>query len=196
MSAPLFISALFAVLSTPSPTPSSPGAAPSPGATPAPVEIHDIAGPVSIPIPTWMLAAAGVAALILLGLLVWGVVTLIRRPPSRPLESATAIALRRLKQLRTEVDQIAPYDFSVAVSDVLRTFISNAKFQLPATRLTSPEFLATIANSPSFTESDRSQLSQFLEKCDMIKFARMDATSADNIELVESALAFVQGGQA
>ena len=65
-----------------------------------------------------------------------------------------------------------------------------------ATRLTSPEFLATIANSASFTESDRAMLSRFLEKCDMIKFARMDATSADNTELVESALAFVQGGQA
>ena len=196
MSALLFASPLFAVISTPSPTPSSPGAASSPMATPAPVEIHDIAGPVSIPIPTWMLAAAGVAALLLFGLLVWGVVAWIRRPPSQPPESATAIALRRLKQLRTEVDKIAHYDFSVAVSDVLRTFISNAKFQLPATKLTSPEFLATIAESPSFKESDRALLSQFLEKCDMIKFARMDATNADNIELVESALAFAQGGPA
>jgi hypothetical protein len=46
-----------------------------------------------------------------------------------------------------------------------------------------------------FSESDRSLLGHFLEKCDMIKFARMQATSADNSELVESALAFVQGGR-
>lgn len=165
-------------------------------ASPAPVEIHDIAGPVSIPYPTWMIVAAGAVALIVFGLIVWGLVAWFRRPVSEPTQSATAIALQHLERLRVQVDKIAPYDFSVAVSDVLRTFISNAKFQLPATKLTSPEFLATIANSASFTESDRALLSRFLEKCDMIKFARMDATSADNTELVESALAFVQGGQA
>jgi len=196
MSALLFVSPLLAVISTPSPVPSSPDVAPSPMATPAPVEIHDIAGPVSIPIPTWILVAAGAAALIVLGLMVWGIIAWLRRPPSQPLQSATAIALQHLERLRAQADKIAPYDFSVAVSDVLRTFISNAKFRLPATKLTSPEFLATISSSNAFTESDRSLLSHFLEKCDMIKFARMDATSADNTELVESALAFVQGGQA
>ena len=46
-----------------------------------------------------------------------------------------------------------------------------------------------------FSEADRSLLGHFLEKCDMIKFARMQATGADNAELVESALAqFVQEG--
>ena len=40
------------------------------------------------------------------------------------------------------------------------------------------------------------KLGHFLEKCDMIKFARMEATRDDNSELVESALAFVQGGKA
>lgn len=195
MSALLFAAPFFAVLSTPAPSSPVPGGAPSPTATPTPVEIHDIAGPVSIPIPTWMLVAAGVAGLILLGLIVWGIVALVRRKPTQPPPTPAAVALQNLEWLRTQVDKIAPYDFSVAVSDVLRTFISNAKFQLPATKLTSPEFLATISNSASFTESDRSLLSHFLEKCDMIKFARMDATSADNTELVESALAFVKGGQ-
>ena len=76
------------------------------------------------------------------------------------------------------------------------SFIGNAKFRLPATKQTSPEFLAAISGSPMFTESDRTLLGHFLEKCDLIKFARLQATSADNSELVESALAFVQGGHA
>jgi hypothetical protein len=196
MSALPFFSPLFAVISTPAPTSPAPAAASAPLATPAPVEIHDIAGPVTIPYPTWMLVAAGVAALIVLGLIVWGIIAWARRKPAQPPPSPTAVALHHLQWLRTQVDKIAPYDFSVAVSDVLRTFISNAKFQLPATKLTSPEFLATISGSNLFAESDRTLLSRFLEKCDMIKFARMDATSADNTELVENALAFVQGGQA
>ena len=53
-----------------------------------------------------------------------------------------------------------------------------------------------ISGSPLFSTNDRTLLSRFLEKCDMIKFARVEATSADNTELVESALAFVRGGQA
>jgi hypothetical protein len=46
-----------------------------------------------------------------------------------------------------------------------------------------------------FTAGDRTLLGHFLEKCDLIKFARVQATSADNSDLVESALAFVQGGR-
>ena len=88
-----------------------------------------------------------------------------------------------------------PYAFSIEVSDVLRTFIGKAKFRLPATNQTSPEFLAAIARSPLFSAQDRTLLGRFAEKCDMIKFARIQATSEDNVELVTSALEFVQGGQ-
>ena len=79
---------------------------------------------------------------------------------------------------------------------MLRTFISNAKFRLPATKQTSPEFLAAISASPNFTDADRSLLAGFLEHCDMIKFARIDATADDSAKLLESAFAFVQGGRA
>jgi len=196
MSAALLFSPIFAVLSTPPPT-AGIGPAAAPDATPPPVQIHDIAPPIDVfPYPPWMVATAMAIAVILFGLLIWFIVSLIRHRPPPPQPSASAIALRELEKLRARVGEIEPYAFSVAVSDILRTFISNAKFRLPATRQTSPEFLAAISGSKLFNESDRSLLGHFLEKCDMIKFARMDATSADNSELVESALAFVQGGQA
>lgn len=196
MSAALLLSPIFAVLSTPPPTSGS-GPAAAPAATPAPVEIRDIAPPIDVfPYPPWMVATAIAIAVILLGLVIWFIVSLIRRRPSPLPPSATEIALRELEKLRSKAGESEPYGFSVAVSDVLRTFISNAKFSLPATRQTSPEFLAAISGSKLFSESDRTLLGHFLEKCDMIKFARVDATSADNTELVESALAFVQGGRA
>jgi hypothetical protein len=166
-------------------------------ATPAPPEIHDIAPPIDVfPYPPWMVATAIALAAVLLGLIVWFIVSWIRRRPAAPPPTPTAVALRELEKLRARVKEIEPYGFSFAVSDVLRTFISTAKFRLPATRQTSPEFLAAIADSQLFTEGDRSLLGHFLEKCDMIKFARMEATHEDNSELVESALAFVQGGRA
>ena len=133
---------------------------------------------------------------LLLALIIWLLVKWFRRRPGPPPLSAAAIALRELEKLRAAAGETEPYEFSVAVSDVLRTFIDNAKFRLPAMRLTSPEFLAAISGSELFSEADRSLLGHFLGKCDMIKFARMHATSADNSELVDSALAFVKGGQA
>ncbi len=189
MSAALFVPTALAALQSAAASPS-----PSPAATPLPVEIRDIAPPVDVfPYPPWMVATAIALAGLLLGLIVWLVVSWIRRRPAPPPPTPTTIALRELEKLRARVSEIEPYGFSVAVSDILRTFISNAKFRLPATRQTSPEFLAAIARSALFTEGDRSLLGHFLEKCDMIKFARMAATQEDNSELVESALAFVQG---
>jgi hypothetical protein len=171
-------------------------ASPAPVGTPTPVEIPDIAPPVDVfPYPPWMVAVAAVVAAILVGLAIWFLVSWLRNRPGPPPLSATAVALRDLEELRERVNDIEPYAFSIRVSDVLRTFISHAKFHLPATHQTSPEFLAAISGSELFSDKDRELLGRFLEKCDMIKFARVQATSADNAELVESALAFVQGGR-
>ena len=183
------IATLLAVIPTPAPS-SAPDA-------PAPVEIKDIAPPVDVfPYPLWMVIVAGVLALFLLAGLVWFVVALIKNRPAPAPLSATAIAMRELERLRARLKELAPYQFTIAVSDVLRAFISNAKFRLPATNQTSPEFLAAISNSPNFSDADRSLLAGFLEHCDMIKFARIDATADDSAKLLESAIAFVQGGRA
>jgi len=191
MSAASFVTWSLAALSV---QPDSAGPTAAPSATPPP--IHDIAPPVDVfPYPPWMVATAIACAVVILGLLIWLLVAWLRRRPAPPPPSAATVALQALEKLRAKAGEMEPYAFSVAVSDVLRTFIGNAKFRLPATKLTSPEFLAAISGSPMFSEDDRSLLGQFLEKCDMIKFARMQATSVDNTELVTSALAFVQGGR-
>src|SRR4029434_7896500 len=102
------------------------------------------------------------------------------------------IAMRELDLLRPQVQTLDPYEFSVKVSDVLRTFIE-AQYGLRATHQTSPEFLASLAESKEFSEGDRDLLAQFLERCDLIKFARVDASSTDSAILHERAVAFVQG---
>jgi hypothetical protein len=169
---------------------------PAPADAPEPLVIRDIVPPVDVfPYPPWMVAVAAALALAILGVLVWLLVSWIRSRPGPPPLSARTIALGELEKLRARVSELEPFAFSVAVSDVLRTFISNAKFRLPATRQTSPEFLAAISDSKLFSENDRALLARFLEKCDMIKFARVPATSDDNVDLVESALTFVRGGQ-
>lgn len=174
-------------LQTPPPQP--------PQATPALPEIRDIAPPVDVfPWPPWMVAiAVGFLAIVLIAI-VWLIVRAIRRrtvPPPSP----RTLALRELEALRAEVSLLDPYAFSVRVSDVLRGFIGE-QFGIRAKEQTSPEFLASIAGAPQFADDDRALLAQFLEKCDLIKFAHIDATSEDSAALLASAMAFVQGGRA
>ena len=88
--------------------------------------------------------------------------------------------------------QQPPYEFSIAVSDVLRTYIG-AQYRLHAREQTSPEFLGAISRSAKFSENEKALLTGFLERSDLIKFARIDATSEDSAELLRNAVAFVEG---
>jgi hypothetical protein len=53
--------------------------------------------------------------------------------------------------------------------------------------------LNALRNSASFSEEEKSLLADFLNRCDLIKFARYDATRADSQLLLEEALRFVKG---
>ena len=90
---------------------------------------------------------------------------------------------------------LEPYAFSFAVSDVLRAYIGG-QFGLHAREQTSVEFLSEISRTGRFSDDDRSLLAKFLVHCDMIKFARIDATSADSAQLLDGAVVFVRGGRA
>ena len=156
-------------------------------------EIRDIAPPVDIfPYPTWMIVVAAILALAVLAGILALIAKKMRDKPKPPPPTAREIALRELETLRPQVERLAPYDFSIAVSDVLRGFIGR-HFHLLAREQTSTEFLSAIARSVKFSENEKSLLAGFLERCDLIKFARIDATSADSGQLLESAIQFAQG---
>jgi Domain of unknown function (DUF4381) len=161
-----------------------------------PVEIRDIAPPIDVfPYPLWMVIVAGCIAAAVLGAIIWWFVRWMRRRPAPPPPTPRQIALRALEALRAQVREMEPYAFSIAVSDVLRTYVS-AAYGLHAGRQTSPEFLAVISGHAKFSDADRSLLASFLERCDLIKFAHVDADAGDSGTLLERALAFAQGGVA
>ncbi len=142
-----------------------------------------------------MVALVALGAFILLTVIIWLIVRAIRnRPKTFPLTPRQK-AMRDLEALRPQVQQLDPYEFSVRVSDVLRGFVGE-QFGLRAKEQTSPEFLASISSASEFTDDDRGLLERFLEKCDLIKFAHIDASSEDSAALLSSALAFVQGARA
>lgn len=148
--------------------------------------------PVDIPWPIWVWWALGVGSLIALALLIWLAIRMIRSRPVAPPPTPRAIALAALDELRTRIGDFEPYAFSIAVSDVLRTYATD-QFRLQATTQTSPEFLASIAESPIFSDANRKLLATFLERCDMLKFAHIEAHGNENNELLGEAAAFVRG---
>jgi len=158
-------------------------------------EIHDIVPPMEVPIPLWVKLLIAAGLLVILGFAVWGVIVLAKRRPKTPPLTPRDIALRDLEQLRAQVQTLDPHAFSVAVSDVLRQYV-DAQYGLRAGKQTSPEFLASIQAATAFSDDDRRLLADFLERCDLLKFARIEADSTTSEGLLSSALAFVQGGRA
>ena len=170
-------------------------AAPAVPEAPDPLaELRDNARLVEVPWPEWVWWAIGAGCLLAVVGIVWAVRWYLRNRPKASPPTPREIAIRALNTLRGKMLEAEPYGFSVEVSDVLRTFISG-HFALFATQQTSPEFLASISSSPRFSSEDRELLGKFLERCDLIKFARVDADSGENMKLLGEAVAFVEGGQ-
>lgn len=166
--------------------------APSPDATDPLSGLRENLPPVEVPWPEWAWWAMGAGAIVLCGSLIalgvwWGKRKLIAQPLS-----PRHIAKQELQRLRAEGLGMDGYAFGIAVSDILRTYISQ-HYGLQATQQTSPEFLASIAKTTRFTDEERRLLAVFLEQCDMRKFARVEA--AENETLLQSAEAFVEGVQ-
>lgn len=156
-------------------------------------EFHDIVPPVDYSlIPTWAVFAAVFLGLSLLGAIVWFVTR--SRKRGAPIKSPRERAQAALDRITAEIEILSPYQFSIRVSDILRRYVTE-QYGLPVTRQTSVEFLEGLRRAPTFSEEENMLLEDFLNRCDLIKFARYEATTADSRLLLEEAMRFVQGGQ-
>src|SRR6476469_2351681 len=159
----------------------------------AAADIHEIAPPVDYSlVPPWVVFVGIAVALALLGLIAWWIRKRAQRP--KPIRSARDRALDALAQVEREMETLSPYQFSIAASDLLRGYVTE-QYQLPVTRQTSFEFLSLLAKSSPFSEDEASLLGDFLQRCDLIKFARYDATPDDSRRLLEEAMQFVKGAK-
>ena len=156
-------------------------------------EFHDITPPVDYSlIPPWLVFVIAFVGLSLLGLVVWLFAK--RRKPPLPPKLPREIALEELDRISCEIESMSPYQFSIRVSDILRKYVTQ-QYGLPATRQTSIEFLTAVAQASPFSTDEKSLLEDFLSRCDLIKFARYDATISDSELPLEEAIRFVKGGQ-
>ncbi|MDP9100364.1 MAG: DUF4381 domain-containing protein [Verrucomicrobiota bacterium] len=159
----------------------------------ATADIHEIAPPVDYSlVPPWVIYTAVGLGLVILGLVSWWLWKRAQRP--EPIRSPRDRTLDALHRIGDQMETQSPYQFSIAVSDILRGYVTE-QYQLPVTRQTSVEFLAMLAKSSPFSPEEASLLQDFLERCDLIKFARYDATPDDSRRLLEEAIQFVKGAK-
>jgi Domain of unknown function (DUF4381) len=155
-------------------------------------EFHDISPPVNYSlVPMWVIFVAAFVALTVLGSLIWLVAR--RRKSTEPRKSPRDRALEALDRIQVQIESLNPYRFSIRVSDILRSYVTE-QYDLPVTRQTSVEFLERLRKASPFSEDEKALLEDFLNRCDLIKFARYEATTADSRMLLEEATRFVQGG--
>jgi hypothetical protein len=156
-------------------------------------ELHDIAPPVDYSLlPPWVIFGGAIIALALLSLAGWWIWRRSQRPKPQPSPRERTVEL--LARISHEIETLSPYQFSIRVSGILRRYVTD-RYQLPVTRQTSVEFLAALTKASPFSEDEKSLLEDFLNRCDLIKFARYDATTEDSRLLLEEATRFVEGGK-
>lgn len=162
-------------------------------ATPLAEPFHEIVPPMDYSLmPRWIVFAISFLALTLIGLAIWWWTKRPKRavPPKLPRDRALE-ALDRMAQL---IETMDPYQFSIGLSDILRRYVTE-QYGLPVTRQTSVEFLERVARNRQFSTEERALLEDFLTRCDLIKFARYNATAADSSSLLDEGTRFVKGGE-
>ena len=156
----------------------------------APAEdIRDIRGPKGI-FPLWLVAAllAGAVLLALAGYALWRWKR--RQPPARVL-LPFEIALQGLEDIRRLLDPASVREFSIAITDIVRKYIEDA-FHVTATHRTTEEFLHDLLESSNASlAAHRNLLAEFLNRCDMAKFAGMSLSRQIMESLHQSARSFV-----
>ena len=177
---------LCALPSEPPATPNVPAVSTTP--TSAEEDIRDIRGPRNF-VPDWIVAVlvAFVAVLAFSIYFYWRW----RRKQRLRILLPYEVALQRLEDIRTLIQPSRAREFSTAVSDIVRNYIEQ-RFEVAVTRRTTEEFLRDLVDFPvPSLARHQSLLSEFLQQCDLVKFAAVSLASQSMESLHNSARTFV-----
>ena len=152
-------------------------------------DIRDIRGPLHIPDPLlYLYYAVGVCLFLFGAAAAW---RWLRRRKVLRAKLAFEIAFEQLERAKALMKPETGDEFSVAVSNAIRTYIES-RFDLRVTRHTTEEFMTRIAAEPSGDLGEYADLlHHFLEHCDLAKFARYTLTLDQMKEMHRSAWDFV-----
>lgn len=141
-------------------------------------ELRDIRGPVPLPPDLlWLWVALGAAAGGALAMLIWN--KWFRHaapPPPVPHVPPHQLAKHRLADALALLAQ--PKPFCTAVSDTLRLYLES-RFEFHAPDRTTEEFLVELQRSDRLQASQKEFLTDFLTRCDLVKFAKHEPSEAE-----------------
>jgi len=146
-------------------------------------DIRDIQEPVPVAGSYAALYAAG-GGLLALALLVAAAVHIRRRRKAAkvvPPPPAHEVAYEQLRRLlaKNYIEQGKTKEFYYELSDIVRHYIED-RFDLRAPELTTEEFLSELAGSDALHARHKSLLQQFLQQCDLVKFAKYNPNEEEN----------------
>jgi hypothetical protein len=157
-------------------------------------ELHDITPPEELPpAPPRTMALGWIASGLVLLLFVLNVWVLYRRRRQESAVPPSQWALRELQRVRLPAGstEYELEEFYTQLSDVLRRYL-DLRYHMPAPEQTTPEFLETMRRSPQLQPEQQAVLRDFLEQCDLVKFARAQPSREEWRKAAETAHAFVE----
>lgn len=153
--------------------------------------LRDIKPPVDIPNP-WFWVWVALAALALAGLLAWAWKHWRQKraeTPAIPVIPAHLRAKQKLKEALAFLGQ--PKEFCVLVSDTIRWYLEE-RFNFHAPERTTEEFLYELQETDLLLRDQKESLSEFLKRCDLVKFARYEPGEPELHDLHDAALRLVE----
>jgi hypothetical protein len=154
-------------------------------------ELRDIKPPVEIPNAWiwvgWALCALALAAIVFFVWRHWQK----RRAeqPATPAIPPHVLAKQKLQEALSLIGQ--PKEFCILVSDTARWYLEQ-RFDFHAPERTTEEFLYELQATNLLTPDQKQSLGEFLNRCDLVKFARYEPGEPELRELHSAAVRLVE----
>ena len=153
--------------------------------------LRDIKPPVEIPSgwawAWWTLGALALAALAFWAWRVWQQKCL--EIPLVPIIPPHVRAKQKLEEALALIGQ--PREFCILVSDTIRLYLEE-RFDFHAPERTTEEFLYELQGTNLLLPDQKESLSEFLKRCDLVKFARYEPREPELRDLHAAALRLVE----
>jgi Domain of unknown function (DUF4381) len=136
----------------------------------------------------WLWIVLGILAVIAFVIFLW---SQWQPKPQLSAKSAYDLALEKLEQARSLLREENAMPYAVAVSETIRSYLGQ-RFQSPSSRRTTDEFLRLMdADRTTPLAEHRELLRDFLQSCDLVKFARYQPRLTELEQVQQRALSFV-----
>jgi hypothetical protein len=153
--------------------------------------LRDIKPPVDIPNP-WFWVWLALAALALVGLFLWAWKRWRKTKAERPAAPPIPAHVRAKQKLQEALALIGqPKEFCIAVSDTIRWYLEE-RFNFHAPERTTEEFLYELQETDLLLPDQKESLTEFLKRCDLVKFAKYEPGEPELHDLHGAALRLVE----